>query len=174
MKRATNDGRPLQSRSGVEVLLCFLWQTTFSSPDEDDYGPDEIARVVVLVYVPTRVPPGMKTVMVGVIVYVPAPVEVAAPKNLTAVGAVTAAAGMAIGGVTVLVSVSLEQVPAVRQIAVVPVIVEAVRGNGVLVVLLVNCVEVTVRFHPAAAPVRSLLVNGIVYVAMLPGVPVKV
>ena len=147
---------------------------TFSSPGENDYGPDEIARVVVLVYVPTRVPPGMKTVMVGVTVYVPAPEAAAAPKNLTAVGAVTAAAGMAIGGATLFVSVSAEQVPPVRQIAVVSVMVEAVKGSGVLVVVLVNCVEVMDRFHPAAAPVRSLLVNGIVYVAILPGVPVNV
>lgn len=82
---------PSSSSTRVEVLLCSLRETTFSSFKKSDYGPDEIARVVVLAYVPILVPPGMKTLMVGVTVYVPAPVPVAAPKNGTAVGAVVAA-----------------------------------------------------------------------------------
>jgi hypothetical protein len=75
---------------------------------------------------------GMATVMVGVIVYTPEAEAAAIEKNLTAVGAVTAAAGMAIGGDTVLVREACIQftpaAPPAVQTLVVPVIVEAVTG----------------------------------------------
>jgi hypothetical protein len=95
-----------------------------------------------------------------------------APKNVTAVGAVVAA-GIGTTVVMSFVRVGSEQVVATVQVAVVLVMSEASRGNGVEVVVLVNCVEVMERCHPSAEPDRSLLVNGIVYVAILPGVPVK-
>lgn len=142
-----------------------------TSPGKNDYGPDTIVSVIVLVYVPSLVDPGMKTETVGTTVYVPEPVAAAVLKNLTAVGAVTAA-GMATAVVTRFVSVGLEHVPALVQFAVVPVTVEAV--TGIVLLPEVRVVEVMVRFHPAAAPVRSLPENDIGYVGVPPGVPEKV
>jgi hypothetical protein len=52
------------------------------------------------------------------------------------------------------------------------VICEAVVGN--VFAPLVSVVEVIVRFQPAAAPVRSLPVRGMVNVGVLPMVPEKV
>ena len=63
----TNDGYPLQVRPDAECLLLPSENDLFISW-ESDYGPDSIARVVVLVYDPILVPPGMKTLMVGVTV----------------------------------------------------------------------------------------------------------
>ncbi len=97
------------------------------------------------------------------------------PKNLTAVGALTAA-GTATALETVLVKeVCIQLTPAAPpavQVPVVPVMVEAV--VGIVWAPEVNWVEVTVRFHPAAPPVVSLTEKGRVKVAVVPGVPVKV
>lgn len=97
------------------------------------YGPETIERVTTPEYDARNVTAGMATVMVGVIVYTPeAKVAAAVEKNLTAVGAVTGAAGMAIGGDTVLVKEACIQftpaAPPAVQTFVTPVIVEAVTG----------------------------------------------
>ena len=59
----------------------------------------------------------------------------------------------------VFVSMSLEQVPEVVQVAVVPIMVET--PAGIVPDELVSVVEVIEIFHPAAVPLRSLLINGI-------------
>ena len=95
---------------------------------DEFYGPDESVTVRVDVYVPAKAPPGIVTEMAGASVYTPIPVLAAVPKNMTAEGGVTAA-GTTTGGVTPLVKVSWEQLPAVVQVAVMLVIVEAVVGR---------------------------------------------
>ena len=112
----------------------------------------------------------MTTEMVGMIVYIPAPVEAGVPKNATGGGGVPRADGRATIPVIVFVRVGLEQVPGVVQDAVVPRMVEA--SAGIVPAEPVNVVELMERCHPSSVPLRSLLVNGIVYVIVLPGVPV--
>jgi len=101
---------------------------------------------------------------------VPALEPAAALKNLTAVGAVVAA-GIEIGGATLLLNELPEQVPVFVQAAARPVICDAVVGR--VLAPLVKVVEVIVRFQPAALPVRSLAVIGMVNVGALPIVPAK-
>jgi hypothetical protein len=116
----------------------------------------------------------MKTEMVGVTVYVPAPLPAPVEKNTPGVpGGVVGAAGIAAFWLSVFVTLASEQVVAAAHVAIVPVISEASMGNGVLVVPLVNCVEVMERFHPNKPPLRSSTSNGIGYVIILPGVPEK-
>ena len=125
---------------------------------------------MLLVYFPINVPPGMTTEMVGMIVYIPAPVEAGVPKNSTGGGGVPWADGRATIPVMVFVRVGLEQVLGMVQVAVVPRMVEA--SAGIVPAEPVNAVELMERCHPSSVPLRSLLVNGIVYVIVLPGVPV--
>jgi hypothetical protein len=97
--------------------------------------------------------------------------EAVALKNLTAAGAVVAA-GTRTGYVVVAaVTVAEEQVLAVVQVVVTPVIFDEV--VGIVLLPLVSVVEVIVRFHPAALPVRSLADMGMVNVGVAPMVPEK-
>jgi hypothetical protein len=67
----------------------------------------------------------------------------------------------------------LEQLPAVVQVAVTPVIVEAVVGRICVFPEVANGVEVIVRFHPFPLPVRSLAEKSILKSAVPPTVPPK-
>lgn len=143
----------------------------YTSTGESDYGPIVSVSVLVLDNDPAKSEPGRTTEMVGVTVYVPAPVPLAVLKNSTDVGAVEAA-GTPTDVMIAFDRVASEQVPLTVQVAVVPVMVEALLGN--VPAEPVSGVEVMVTFHPPAAPVKSLMLKGIVYVIVVPGVPEKV
>jgi hypothetical protein len=89
----------------------------------------------------------------------PRPVSTAALKSLTGVGAV-GAAGTASGYPTEFVG-AVHSVPA--QAVATPLTAEAVVGSvrGVPPPV-VNCVEVTVTFHPLPEPVASMVLSGTV------------
>jgi hypothetical protein len=116
----------------------------------------------------------MKTETIGVTVYVPAPLPAPVAKNtLGAANVVPATAGTTLSSLWAFPTVPVSEqgeAAAFAHVAVVPVISEASRGNGVVPL---NCVEVMETFHPNRPPLRSSTSNGIGYVIRLPGVPEK-